>query len=437
MLNSSARQSARVQTLPSPVQSAGASSAPVEAVISLFDHLVRAELSGAAYRVVLDTLARLLRHGIDTEAVPVDWMADRLNVSRNTIGAAYQAAEEAGLVRRTTIAARGAPTRTSLAGMALRLAQVARDPGRVSAVGGSRFARRNGSSDERHHGTRQRPRDTGDPGRVTPHLAGPWAEGGQGVNGFAALEHVADAPAAEYVPTGEMPDVESEADRPRDPARVIDEVAEPLSNLIGAVGRSFHSAPILHDEGLNEHAKAQEHQTEPSDPARVTLSPVELMEAIGRLPAEARLAASQTRGGSPLIVDPAWALSDDDVALLRRLVPPKERPRPNSTVAPKAPRTGVVANNVVASTLWQSMYQLEAIVGKGRALVVADEIAFQVMQKQLGKGDLAGGVRAGLSLVSNHRWKTPRGFTADWQGAVERAIRSTTTSACDAQKTVH
>lgn len=423
MLNSSARQSARVQTLPSPVQSAGASSAPVEAVISLFDHLVRAELSGAAYRVVLDTLARLLRHGIDTEAVPVDWMADRLKVSRNTIGAAYQAAEEAGLVRRTTISARGAPTRTSLAGMALRLAQVAGDPARVSAVNSSRSVRRNGPSDDRHHGARQRPRDARDPGRVTPYMDGAWPEGRE---------------AALYVPSAEMPVAERDADRSGDPARVmvIDGVSEVHPHWDDAVGHPLHSGPIP-QEASEEKVEALGHQDDSSDPARVTMSPLELMEAIGRLPAEARLAASQTRGGGTLILDPAWALSDDDVALLRRLVPPKERPRPSSSAAPKAALTGIVANNLVASTLWQNMYQLEATVGKGRAPIVADEIAFQVMQKQLGKGDLAGGVRAGLSLVSNHRWKTPRGFTPDWQGAVERAIRSTTTSACDAQKTVH
>src|SRR6185312_4128787 len=429
MLNSSARQSGRVQTFPSPAQTAGASAAPVEAVISLFDQLVRADLSGAAYRVVLDTLARLLRHGICTEAVPVDWMADRLQVSRNTVGAAYQAAEEAGLLRRMTVAARGAPTRTSLAGMALRLAQVAGDPARVSTGNSSRSVRRSGTGDDRHHGARQRPRDWRDPGRVATHLEEAWHEGRDAMSPGDLMDPVEVTEAATDTPPGNALAVaENEALSSCDPGRVTEGASEPLHDANDGMGHPPHSGPI--------HAEPTELQIGATDPARVTVSPLELMEAIGRLPAEARLAASQTRDGGTLILDPAWALSDDDEALLRRLVPPKESPRP-STAAAKAPRTGIVASNVVASALWQNMYQLEAIVGKGRALVVADEIAFQVMQKQLGKGDLAGGVRAGLSLVSSNRWKTPRGFTPDWQGAVERAIRSTTNSADDAQKTVH
>lgn len=446
MSNSAARSAACSPTAVTNTSTSVTSTVRTDgAVATLFDDLVRANLSGAAYRVVLDTMARLLRHGIQTEAVPVDWMASRLGISRNTIGAAYRSAEEAGLLRRLSVAARGAPTRTSLNGPMLRLAQLLSDPARVTAVAGNRFLRRRpGAEFHQASAATRRRGNRSDPARVTIHDH--YADSREHANGdirqsTAAYDDtcadVSFARDTSHVIRGSDAQLET-----NDPSRVTADGNAPSDEPASVAGQPSYLGPINGERGIPtrvaEHDRGDTPPERPTnaDPARVILSPAELMAAIGRLPAEARLAASQATDTRALTIDPTWGLSIADVDLLRRLVPPKENPRAKTPARP-APGPGIIANSSVATTLWLYMVELETVVGKGKAPATADEIAYQVMVKGLGKGDLVGGVRAGLSLVRARRWKTPRGFSAEWLGAVERALRATTNSASDAQETVH
>jgi len=96
-------------------------------VAELFSRLVKADLTAAGYRIALDQLARLLQQGRVTEAVTTQWVADRLDLHRNAVGAAYRDLETAGVVRRIPVRTRGAPTRTALIGPAEKLVQALRD----------------------------------------------------------------------------------------------------------------------------------------------------------------------------------------------------------------------------------------------------------------------------------------------------------------------
>ncbi|KZC35260.1 UNVERIFIED_ORG: hypothetical protein RHOFW104R5_30330 [Rhodanobacter sp. FW104-R5] len=78
--------------------------------------------------------------------------------------------------------------------------------------------------------------------------------------------------------------------------------------------------------------------------------------------------------------------------------------------------------------------RLAAALGAERAGQLVDEIAYQVVEKGLGKGDLAGGVRAGVAIALAKRWTTPRGFSNDWKGAVVRGAQQ---EEGDARQTVH
>ncbi len=86
-------------------------------LIKFLEALVEADLTQGGYRVMLDTLARLLRQGRASESVTTDWMAMRLGIGRNTVGTAYGALESAGFLKRVAVKHRGAPTRTRLIGI--------------------------------------------------------------------------------------------------------------------------------------------------------------------------------------------------------------------------------------------------------------------------------------------------------------------------------
>lgn len=90
-------------------------------LIKFLEALVEADLTQGAYRVMLDTLARLLRQGRASESVTTDWMAMRLGIGRNTVGTAYAALERAGFLKRVAVKHRGAPTRTRLIGITAAL----------------------------------------------------------------------------------------------------------------------------------------------------------------------------------------------------------------------------------------------------------------------------------------------------------------------------
>ena len=90
-------------------------------LIKFLEALVEADLTPGGYRVMLDTLARLLRQGRASEAVTTDWMAMRLGIGRNAVGTAYCALERAGFLKRVAVKHRGAPTRTRLIGISAAL----------------------------------------------------------------------------------------------------------------------------------------------------------------------------------------------------------------------------------------------------------------------------------------------------------------------------
>lgn len=88
---------------------------------TLCDSLAAADLTATSYRVMLDTLARMLRRDCHTEAVGNEWIARRLNVGRNAVSNAYNTLETGGFLRRVAVYHRGAPTRTRLVGIAAQL----------------------------------------------------------------------------------------------------------------------------------------------------------------------------------------------------------------------------------------------------------------------------------------------------------------------------
>lgn len=87
----------------------------------LCDSLAAADLTATTYRVILDSLARMIRQGRCTEAVGNEWIAERLSVGRNAVSNAYGALEDAGFLRRIAVKHRGAPTRTHLVGVCASL----------------------------------------------------------------------------------------------------------------------------------------------------------------------------------------------------------------------------------------------------------------------------------------------------------------------------
>lgn len=141
--------------------------------------------------------------------------------------------------------------------------------------------------------------------------------------------------------------------------------------------------------------------------------------------------------GKPFVPDPAWQLDDVELQHVRALLPRREAPahaKPTST-SPAASRAGAIAPpTIVAAAMDEWGWMTEAF-GATRAMQILDEIAFQVMFKNLGRGNMAGGVRAGASLARNRQWTTPRGFTPDWHGAVTRGLL--TMEQCDAHISVH
>lgn len=347
----------------------------------LLNSLVEADLSAAGYRVVLDTLARLMARGVTTEAVPAEWMAERLNLSRNTIGAAYQAAEAAGLLRRIPVAERGAPTRTTLQGALLRVIDIART-GTKPTARVTRHYRRPGVSDQR---------------RAAPlvNSAGDTARGG-----------------------------------------LVSSTSDPAPVRIFATTQGIRVEQVVHVD----HPPKEGPEVEGNKPK---LTPAEMQHALASVPMDARRMATLARGPKDFVIDPAWHLTEIQIDALRMLLPKPEDLRPRPNCVPRTQTGGEIAPWAVVNAIRSAMPRLEALVGKGSAPTVADEIVFQVTQKLLGNGDHVGGVRAGLSLVAQGRWRTPRGFSQAWVGVVDRswmqmqADREAPRNLGDAQKTVH
>ena len=398
---SSLRSRSTRSTRPGP----GQALMDTQSLVDLFERLVRYDLTAAGYRVALDTVARLLRQHTTSEAVPVEWMGERLGLSRNSISAAYQSLDVAGVLRRIPVTARGAPTRTALNGPALQLfLQCGVMPDTRSTPHGCQPAASDRTKERQHQ-------------RASEATASP--------------KH-----STEMMPSTERLEVRTCNIPASDPGRVSTGNSSPEGESCLREG-SIQAALPAADPGRVTpevvHTLGREKRVHVTSPKVDLLA---LMETMTKLPSEARMAAMQARNIASLRIDPTWNLSEEDVACLKTLVPPEEK-RAVRNSCPVVTRAGSVAPMVLAQALWTTMPRLEQLVGKGRAMIVADEIAYQVALKGLGKGDHAGGVRAAMSMLAKGVWKTPRGFSADWTGSVLRGMQATSSGQGDDQKTVH
>lgn len=127
---------------------------------------------------------------------------------------------------------------------------------------------------------------------------------------------------------------------------------------------------------------------------------------------------------SALKIDPAWALTGQQVRWLERAVPRRE---PLQTRAPNAtPRVASAGESIkpeLAATLLGLLPVLRACAGShSRGAELLDEIACMVVVGGLGRGDPLGGARAGVALVRAGRWKRPKMMSEAWRGAVLRSV---------------
>ncbi|TAN24994.1 MAG: hypothetical protein EPN31_16275 [Castellaniella sp.] len=359
---------------------------------SVLERLVGANLSASAMRVGLDTLARLLRQRRTNEAVPAQWMADRLGLHRNAVGLAYGSLVDAGVFRRIPVAERGAPTRTAAAGPALMLLAAVRAASISRAdPAGQTMASSCGEPTESHHrwrGVRPAAKKLKQPPPTTPAAN--------------------DAPRTES---------ETLTTRSGKEAHGIDKTAgqgstdaEPTATVI----ETAQAAP-REDRHLDPPFRF-----DPSVNASMTAK-------IGK---DALYLVMRHTPGMPFQVDPAWRLTESETEHLLAMLPKREN-RPQRAATPPQTR---VAPPAIAKAAMAAIPRLAAALGAERAGQLVDEIAYQVVEKGLGKGDLAGGVRAGVAIALAKRWTTPRGFSDDWKGAVVRGAQQ---EEGDARQTVH
>jgi hypothetical protein len=339
-------------------------------LVEFLDRLRKSEMSASGFVVVLDTVSRLLKRGQTTEAVPTEWMAERLDLHRNAVGLAYKAAEAAGLLRRIPVLERGAPTRTALSGPSLALVRpIATQPKQEAISPGYR----SDSPPQRN----RRPRV-----RASRRSA-------------IATRIGLTARAMTPLTTGQS---------------TITTVSSPAGKAKIALDSFTRGEPAPF--------------TKEAAPAR--LSPTDLMALATRIPEAAKHAAMAFRYAPELLlIDPAWDLSPEEETFVRHLVQrPEVKPTPSnssSTVTVVQQR----ADQGLSQAIWASMPRLTGAIGAKRAGEIVDEIAFMVMCCNLGKGDACGGVRAAVSLIAQGRWNSPRGFTEQWRGAVLRGINAT------------
>ncbi|MEY2117316.1 hypothetical protein [Rhodanobacter sp. FW106-PBR-R2A-1-13] len=350
---------------------------------SLMEQMARANLSPSALRVGLDTFARMLRQGRTTEAVPTQWMAERLGIHRNAVGLAYASLQEIGLLRRIAVRERGAPTRTTAAGPALLFLSAMRQ-----AMQGRE---RDPVGDPRESAIRPYAVLATPPRRErTPKAAG---QSPASTSDFSADSPTPAAPQIEVQPDPLMAEPASEPSAVRPLAPAIQAESPPIRIFVfDATANASMAKKVGKD----------------------------VLYRVMRHPA-----------GQAFPIDPAWNLTDCETQHLQALLPKPEAPSVRASVAPVHKPS---APEDVARAAMQAIPRLAAAVGAERAGTIVDEIAFQVCIGGLGKGDHVGGVRAGVSMVLAKRWTTPRGFLPDWRGAVIRGAHS---DAGAARETVH
>lgn len=145
-----------------------------------------------------------------------------------------------------------------------------------------------------------------------------------------------------------------------------------------------------------------------------------------KVPAEARLMAMQGRLASKAPED-AWKLTEAEADHYRALFP---KPEPKRAQRRGSAQEGSKPLATLTPAVRQGMTAIltrlrQATRTEQEAQLVADQIAFMVEHKGLGRGNVTQGVYAGLKLVEDKRWSEPRDWptvSLFWRGATFRAL---------------
>jgi hypothetical protein len=344
-------------------------------LIKFLEALVEADLTQGGYRVMLDTLARLLRQGRASESVTTDWMAIRLGIGRNTVGTAYCALERAGFLKRVAVKHRGAPTRTRLIGITAALIDGV-NPGDVPALT-NQFTEEGRDLAQAPEQEQSMP-DATDPSEQLP--AAPSLS------------------CAQDELNGQLPAETTPEPAQNEPASVLE---------INGEGAAANANALIAKKPL------------------FIFDPAVNASMIVKVPAEARMSAMQSRSVDACPIDAAWGLTDAETRYYLALIPKPEPPTRKSAAKPAAPRETMPQDAELMRALAYAHRRLTDIAGSAEAAAkLGDQIAFQVY-RGLGGGDVLGGVRAGISLVAKGRWTEPREynwFRAKWSGITARAV---------------
>lgn len=375
---------------------------------TLLEGLAAADLTATTYRVMLDTLARMLRQGRTTEAVTSDWMATRLGVGRNAISAAYGALEARAYIRRVAVKHRGAPTRTRLIGICAGLID-----GQIPATffGGA---------------------------------AAPVAEG-QGAGQGADTACDAQGTSVKCVGVQRTASESTAREDRASEGRATDRMALTAD----AIEEATRSLAETQDAAQN----ARVATTDPAPPARpapidpAPVAPFVFNATINqamtdKVPSDMRLLAMQARSLTECPIQPAWGLTEAERRHYLALIPKRE-PRP----APRAPsatlREDLPPPTPELTAAWRVMLpKLKKITGSDeKAFALADQISYQVVDGDLGKGNALRGIRVGVSLVEQGLWTEPHRYLYyrhRWAGNTQRSmLHALLAGQGDARQTVH
>lgn len=342
------------------------------------------QLTGIAKRVLAYLSDRAIRHRTSSEAVPVADIASALRVHRNAVSLAFNQLESAGLVKRIAVKHRGAPTRTKLVGRAAKFAaSFAHIVGFGSDPAGPADPEWLVKLPDDEVGT-----STGPAQVIAPHAKAAEVAEGEG--------DVREAAENASVP---LPSIQKAApDIATPPQEAV--VTTPVTTQ-----KTPAPAPFKFDREVNA-------------------------SMIAKVPAETRLDAAQGLAASKK-PDPAWQLTDAEAAHYAALFPkPEEKPKP----APRAASKPVVhVTPVVQEGLTSLITRLRrATKTEQEALLCADQIAYMVECKGLGRGDAVAGLHAGVKLVEDKRWSQPHDWSSVahfWCGATVRALLKNTVDA--------
>lgn len=339
------------------------------------------QLTGMAKRVLAYLSDRAIRHRTSSEAVPVADIAAALRVHRNAVSLAFNQLETAGLVKRIAVKHRGAPTRTKLVGRAARFAGafasiVINEPESVGPIGPDPFVK------SLH--------------TVTVPCINP-------VSAFSPSV-VAESTDKEGQGGGQHQDMPKPADE------------------VGIREESATSSP----EGAGEGAVAFKFDREVN------------AAMLAKVPAETRLLAMQGLLASK-VPEEAWQLTEAETDHYRALFP---KPEPKRVRRRGSAQEGSKPLATLTPVVRQGMTAILTRLRKAtrteqEAQLVADQIAYMVENKGLGRGNALSGVYAGLKLVEDKRWSEPRDWPSVgmfWRGATFRALLD---NSVDAHRNVH